>query len=201
MNGYLSYLKWVIAFNVAIIGLSTIGIATIYVFDGKAGMNGVRSNFQKHHLVAFGNDAFLITDLQKRQLMENSTTTDLITTDLTTTTTKPPASVSSDSPSVSADDDDDDDDDGRDIVPRCTDIPIEGHVCNDDTRHTLLAAFLLTLILGGFGAGYCYLGYTCLGVVSGFTCGGCGIWAIVLWVMMLTGDFAHDADGCCLLDW
>ena len=57
-----------------------------------------------------------------------------------------------------------------------------------------LVAFLLCFFLGGFGIHRFYLGYTGIGVIQLLTLGGCGIWAIIDFIMILTGGL-KDADG------
>ncbi|MEV0295525.1 TM2 domain-containing protein [Nocardia sp. NPDC050710] len=50
-----------------------------------------------------------------------------------------------------------------------------------------LTAGLLQLFLGGFGVGRFYTGHTTIGVLQLVTCGGCGVWALIDAIMMLTG--------------
>ena len=55
-------------------------------------------------------------------------------------------------------------------------------------------AFILSWLLGAFGADRFYLGYTGLGVLKLITLGGCGIWALIDFIMV--GMFAmKDAQG------
>ena len=28
-----------------------------------------------------------------------------------------------------------------------------------------------------------------------------GIWSMVVWILLLTGDLSRDYNGCCLIDW
>jgi TM2 domain-containing membrane protein YozV len=51
-----------------------------------------------------------------------------------------------------------------------------------------LVALLLCFFLGGFGVHRFYLGYTWQGLVQLFTLGGCGIWAIIDFIRIITGD-------------
>ena len=51
-----------------------------------------------------------------------------------------------------------------------------------------LIALLLCFFLGGLGIHRFYLGYTWQGVVQLLTAGGCGIWALVDLIMIITGD-------------
>ncbi len=57
-----------------------------------------------------------------------------------------------------------------------------------------LVAALLCWFLGAIGVHRFYLGYTGIGVIQLFTLGGCGIWALIDLVMILTGGL-KDADG------
>ena len=56
----------------------------------------------------------------------------------------------------------------------------------------------LCLFLGVIGVHRFYTGYTAIGIVQLVTLGGCGIWALVDLVSILTGSFT-DANGQPLL--
>jgi hypothetical protein len=62
-----------------------------------------------------------------------------------------------------------------------------------------LVAGLLGIFLGGYGVHRFYLGYTGLGLAMLFTCGGCGIWALIDAIMIFMGS-VPDAQGRPLRD-
>jgi TM2 domain-containing membrane protein YozV len=74
--------------------------------------------------------------------------------------------------------------------------PLTGQPLSDKSKMT---AGLLQLFLGGFGAGRWYLGNTGIAVAQLLTCGGCGIWALIDAIMMLTGK-VNDQYGRPLSD-
>ena len=67
-----------------------------------------------------------------------------------------------------------------------------------------LAAGLLGIFLGGFGAGRFYLGYTSIGIaqllVSIFTAGIGSIWGFIDGILILTGNPSIDGNGVPLRD-
>jgi hypothetical protein len=57
-----------------------------------------------------------------------------------------------------------------------------------------LIALVLVLLVGGIGIHRFYLGYTWQGVVQLLTLGGCGIWALIDLIRIVTGDL-QPKDG------
>ena len=57
-----------------------------------------------------------------------------------------------------------------------------------------LIALLLCFFLGGMGIHRFYLGYPGIGVIQLLTLGGCGIWSLIDFIMIITGDL-KPADG------
>ncbi|WP_225845736.1 TM2 domain-containing protein [Streptomyces sp. HPF1205] len=58
-----------------------------------------------------------------------------------------------------------------------------------------VTAGVLQLLLGGFGVGRFYTGHTGMALGQLFTCGGCGIWALIDGIMLLAGKDQTDAQG------
>ena len=51
-----------------------------------------------------------------------------------------------------------------------------------------VVALLLVIFLGGLGIHRFYLGYTTIGIIQLLTAGGCGIWAFIDLIRIVTGD-------------
>ncbi len=62
------------------------------------------------------------------------------------------------------------------------------------TDNRWLVTFLLCWFLGVFGIHRFYTGHTGIGIVQLITLGGCGIWALIDLIMLITVDF-KDAEG------
>ncbi|PID98439.1 MAG: hypothetical protein CSA83_01270 [Actinomycetales bacterium] len=60
-------------------------------------------------------------------------------------------------------------------------------------------AGILQLFVGGLGAGRWYTGHYGIALAQLLTCGGCGIWALIDGIIMLTGE-VRDAEGLPLRD-
>ena len=57
-----------------------------------------------------------------------------------------------------------------------------------------LATTLLAAILGPFGVHRFYTGYTIIGILQLLTLGGCGIWLLIDYIMLLANKY-KDKDG------
>ena len=63
-----------------------------------------------------------------------------------------------------------------------------------ESDKSFVATWLFALLLGVFGVDRFYLGQVGLGLAKLFTFGGCGIWALIDLIMVLTGS-RKDAQG------
>ena len=57
-----------------------------------------------------------------------------------------------------------------------------------------LATLLLCWFLGLFGVHRFYTGHTTIGIIQLFTLGGCGIWVIIDFILIVTGGY-KDSNG------
>jgi len=76
-------------------------------------------------------------------------------------------------------------------------LPLRQEAVGTPTK-SRTTAFILSWLLGCYGIDRFYLGYTGLGIVKLLTLGGCGIWAIIDFVMTGMGSM-RDAEGNSLL--
>jgi len=63
-----------------------------------------------------------------------------------------------------------------------------------DDNEMIIAA-ILCFFLGGLGIHRFYLGYTTIGILQLITAGGCGIWALIDLIRILTGDLGRNPDA------
>lgn len=59
---------------------------------------------------------------------------------------------------------------------------------NSGAGKSQLIALLLAFFVGGLGIHRFYLGYTWQGIVQLLTLGGCGIWSLIDFIRIITGD-------------
>ena len=69
--------------------------------------------------------------------------------------------------------------------------PISGMPFSDKSK---MVAGLLQLFAGAFGVGRFYTGHILYGVIQLCTLGGCGVWALIDIIMIITGKYT-DAQG------
>ena len=84
------------------------------------------------------------------------------------------------------------------ICPKCgvreTAQPISIGTEITEQRNKWITCLLLCWFLGVFGVHRFYTGHTALGVVQLLTLGGCGIWTIIDFIIIVSGNF-KDAEG------
>ena len=69
-----------------------------------------------------------------------------------------------------------------------------GAMTAGDPPKQFMITLLLALFAGGFGAHRFYTGHIVYGVIQLCTVGGCGIWALIDIIMIVTGKYT-DAQG------
>jgi len=62
---------------------------------------------------------------------------------------------------------------------------MNGNAANDKSQ---LVALILVIFIGVLGIHRFYLGYTGIGIIQLLTFGGCGIWALIDMIRIITGD-------------
>lgn len=77
------------------------------------------------------------------------------------------------------------------ICPKCG---VRQKNRSGDVSEKWLTLFLLSIFLGEFGVDRFYVGKIGTGVLKLITFGGCGVWWLIDWIMILAGKFT-DNDG------
>jgi TM2 domain-containing membrane protein YozV len=66
---------------------------------------------------------------------------------------------------------------------------------NGDGSKSQLVALILVIFVGTLGIHRFYLGYTTIGIIQLLTLGGCGIWALIDLIRIITGDLTPKDGG------
>lgn len=77
---------------------------------------------------------------------------------------------------------------------------MNNNMTNSPEPKKQLIAAVLCFLLGGLGAHRFYTGHIGIGVIQLLTGGGCGIWALIDLIMIITGSF-KTKDGESLQSW
>lgn len=83
------------------------------------------------------------------------------------------------------------------ICPKCgvrQNIIHEATPMQQQNQNRWITTVLLCFFLGSLGVHRFYTGHTGIGILQLLTLGGCGIWVIVDFIIIVTGGFA-DSDG------
>lgn len=81
------------------------------------------------------------------------------------------------------------------ICPKCgVRQPLVENAEKQETQNRWIICLVLCWFLGGFGVHRFYTGHTTIGIVQLLTLGGCGIWWLVDFIMLIVGNY-KDADG------
>lgn len=78
-------------------------------------------------------------------------------------------------------------------TPVFSSVP-SGPIPSEGKRREWLATVLLSFFVGGLGVDRFYLGYIWLGLLKLFTLGGCGIWALIDFLLIAFNKI-KDVDG------
>jgi hypothetical protein len=82
---------------------------------------------------------------------------------------------------------------GAAICMKCG-VSLKNENLTDGEGKDWLTTVLLCFFLGVFGVHRFYTGHTAIGVVQLLTLGGCGIWALIDFIIIIVGNF-KDAKG------
>lgn len=72
--------------------------------------------------------------------------------------------------------------------------PVPNSLELTEQKNIWITCLLLCWFLGVFGIHRFYTGHTAIGVIQLLTLGGCGIWALVDFIIIVSGNF-KDANG------
>ena len=68
---------------------------------------------------------------------------------------------------------------------------------NQNSNNKFLPALLLCWFAGALGIHRFYTGHTTIGIIQLLTAGGCGIWALIDLILIISGNY-KDSDGVTL---
>ena len=80
------------------------------------------------------------------------------------------------------------------ICPKCGVRQRGSSIGRNDVGTNWLTLVLLSFFLGGLGVDRFYTGYIGLGILKLLTAGGCGVWWLVDFILIVSGKF-RDANG------
>jgi len=158
--------------------------------------HGHIDEFPKGSWLHDAGDSHRLHHFGKRNVLSDNSTTSTTLATTTTTSTTATLTATNQVPTTTAV--------ATESTIAMTTIPIvEAFECVDEEdcpggkRVSALTVLLLSIFVGTLGIGRCVAGYCCLGVLKGFTCGGCGIWWIVDIIFVATASLEHAQNGCC----